>query len=67
MVINKTTIKIPKKYHEFIEEVFQDSDGYWIHVKNEFTLANTDFNVQIVKCDTQKQVLEEVRYIRKVD
>ena len=66
-MINKTNIRIPKKYQEGIEEVFHDSDGYWVHAKEGYNLANTDFNVQIVQCDTQSQVLDEIRAIEKME
>lgn len=60
-MINKTNIKIPKKYQAFIEEVWKDSDGYWANLTEASLCADTESH--FVHEDTVKSFLLSLRNI----
>ena len=39
---NSTNIKIPKKFHSMIDEMYEDQDGYWCHVANGYYASGMD-------------------------
>lgn len=60
---NTTNIKVPKKYHHMLDEIFQDSDGYWAYSKNGYYFKNTDCHTACE--DTQKELLLNIRTLDK--
>lgn len=62
-MINNTTLKVPKKYHDMIEDIYKDIDGYWINLKEEFYSTGTGTNT--IHEYTQKDVLKELKTIVK--
>lgn len=55
---NTTKIKVHKKYQDRIEEVFNDSDGYWCYLRG---WCWDDPGLHVIHEDTQKEVLECIR------
>lgn len=58
---NSTSIKIPKKYEHMIDEVYHDSDGYWVILNKGF--HDPQWDVHSIHEDTQKEVLGKIRDI----
>ncbi len=66
-MINLTSIKVPKKYHEMIEEIFHDSDGYWCYTERGYQAAGTDRGLHVIHEDTHREVLDQIRQIEPCD
>ena len=66
---NDTNIKVPKKYHHMIEEIYQDSDGYWAVTSEGYYAAGTDPcpGLHTIHEDTHKEILEQIRMIKPCD
>lgn len=59
---NLTSIRIPKKYHDRISEVWHDSDGYWVILKGYYY---DDPGCHVIHEDTHKQILQCIRWSDK--
>ena len=55
---NTTKIKVPKKYQSRINEISNDSDGYWCYLKGWYW---DDPGLHVIHEDTQEAVLECIR------
>ena len=64
-MINKTSIKVPKKYEERVKELFHDSDGYWLILNEEW--CSDDYSLHIIHQDTQADVLMMLRLTEPCD
>lgn len=62
---NETNMKVPKKYHHMISEIYHDSDGYWCYTADGFYSPYMDCHT--IHEDTQKQLLEVIRGIEPCD
>jgi hypothetical protein len=58
---NTTSIKVPKKYEHMIEEIYQDSDGYWVYSKAGFHFAYMGGECHTGHEDTQRDLLMVIR------
>lgn len=56
---NQTKIKIPKKYQERVEELWYDSDGYWLILKEGW--RSPEMDCRTIHEDTQARVLNYLR------
>lgn len=54
---NKTNIKVPKKYHKMIKEIFYDSDGYWVYTERGYR-SGMDYALHTIHEDTVKEILQ---------
>jgi len=61
---NETSIKVPKKYHKMIEEIYHDSDGYWCHTEKGYYAAGMDNECHTIHEDTHAYVLAQIRQIK---
>lgn len=63
---NTTRVRIPKRYQDMIEEVYNDSDGrgYWCFSKKGYYFSDMDYGVHIVREDTQKHLIDMIRSLR---
>jgi len=52
---NITSIKIPKKYQERVQELYYDSDGYWLHLNKGWHWD--DYGLHTIHEDTKSRVL----------
>ena len=64
-VKNTTKIKVPKKYHHMIKEIYHDSDGYWVRTAKGFYAYGVDFEAHVIHEDKQADILTHIRMIRK--
>jgi len=62
---NTTNIKIPKKYHTAIKEIYRDSDGYWCMIKEGYTSGIDEGRV--IHEESAKGLLREIRNIRRYE
>ena len=60
---NSTNIKIAKKYHKFIDEVFKEYEGYWIYLKEGYIFESMECGSQCF--NTQKELLEGLKDIKE--
>ena len=63
-MINNTNIKVPKKYHHMIDEIYQDEDGYWCETAKGYQAASVDRECHTIHEDTQKEILFHIKYIK---
>jgi hypothetical protein len=47
-----------------IDELYQDSDGYWVYTADGFYASGIDEECHTISQDTQKEVLEQIRMIK---
>ncbi|MBD8045832.1 hypothetical protein [Clostridium faecium] len=59
---NTTSIKVPKKYHLMIDEIFYDSDGYWAYSSKGYMFNLSDSHT--AHEDTQKELLDAIRTLK---
>jgi len=64
---NSTNIKIPKKYHKMIKNLYHDGDGYWLNTNKGYYAAGTDFECHVIHVDTQAEILEQIQLIKSCD
>lgn len=64
-MLNNTTIKIPKKYEDRINEIYHDSYGYWVYLNRGYCSYN--WACHTIHEDTHKDILEEIRCSSKCD
>lgn len=67
-MINRTKVKVPVKYAEGVQEISKASaedKGYWLFTKAGYYISYEDYGVEIGRYDTQKELLEAIRSIRK--
>lgn len=62
---NSTNVKIARKYEHMIDEVFEDSDGYWAYTKKGYEFADTECHT--AHGYTQKEFLQDIRSLRACD
>lgn len=64
--VNNTTVRIPKKYQEMLEEVSIEFGGeYWAYCKDGYEFGNTE--TQTAHDYTQADLLKSIRTLRKVE
>lgn len=65
---NETKIRVPKKYHKMIQEIYHDSDGYWCYTAEGYYAAGMDgYDVcHTIHEDTVIELLEQIRQIKPV-
>jgi hypothetical protein len=67
-MINSTNIKVPKKYHHMIKEIYKDDDGYWVILNDGFYAAGygpyDEFHT--IHEDTVSEVLYHIRQLEHV-
>lgn len=56
---NTTSIKIPKKYHHMLDEVYKDGDGYWATSQDGYYFKHMDCHT--AHEDTQNDLLSVIR------
>jgi len=64
-VNNSTTIKIPAKYANMLEEVFKDSDGYWAYTAKGF--HSPQMGCHTIHEDTQADLMRVIRGVKPCD
>ena len=62
---NTTNIKIPKKYHTAIKEIYKDEDGYWCILNKGYTSGIDEGRV--IHEESAKGLLREIRNIKEVE
>lgn len=61
-MINKTNIKIPKKYHHMIDEIYEEKgNGYWVELSEGF--VSLEMECGYIHEFTQKDVLLQLNFI----
>ena len=63
-MINKTKMRIPKKYHVAIDEIMHDSTGYWIWLNEDY--ISTETGTHTIHEYRQKDVLLQLTTIKKI-
>jgi hypothetical protein len=69
-MVNRTNVKVPAKYVGYIDEIqkaSKEDKGYWLFAKTGFYISHEDYGVNIGRYDTQKELLDAIRSIRKED
>ena len=64
-MINKTKMRIPKKYHLAIDEIMHDSTGYWIWLNEDY--ISTETGTHTIHEYNQKDVLMQLKTIKLVE
>lgn len=64
-MINKTKMRIPKKYHIAINEIMHDSTGYWIWLNDGY--KSSDTMTHTIHEDNQRNALKALQTIIKVE
>ena len=54
---------VPKKFHIAISDIFKDSDGYWIFLKDGW--LDSVNQCHVIHTDTIAELKEEIRLIEK--
>lgn len=70
LFLNKTKIKVPKKYHHMLEELSlanAEDGGYWLHVHEGYYISHEDRRIKTRRYDTAKEVLSVIRTIQPID
>lgn len=62
---NNTKINVPKKYEHMIDEIYKDSDGYWVYSKASYMFPNTECHTAHEY--TQAEILKEIRTLKPCD
>lgn len=67
--VNNTSIKIPKKYHHMLDEVYEEIEDeqktYWAKSAYGFCFDSTDSHVEYG--ETQKELIEKIRGLKACD
>lgn len=64
-MINKTKMRIPKKYHLAIDEIMKDSTGYWIWLNEDY--ISTETGTHTIHEYTQKDALAQLKTIKPIE
>jgi hypothetical protein len=64
---NSTTIKVPKKYHKMIQQIYHDSDGYWVYTEKGYYATGIDKECHTIHEDTHQEILRQIRMIKPCD
>lgn len=64
-MINETSIRVPKKYEERVQEIFHDEDGYWLYLNRGW--HSDDYGLHVIHEDTQADVLKMLRWTEPCD
>jgi hypothetical protein len=59
-----TNIKVPKKYQHMIDEIEQDSDGYWAYSKYGFYFEYMGNECHTAHEDTKTDLLKVIRSLK---
>ena len=69
-MLNRTTLKVPKKYQPMINEIWQEDDGfsehgpsYWVAIADGYW--SPDMQCRTLHESTQKEILMLIRNIEK--
>jgi hypothetical protein len=67
-MINSTNIKVPKKYHAAIKELYQDDDGYWCILNDGYNADGIDSKSEcrVANGEDVKEILRQIRLFRKI-
>lgn len=62
---NSTTIRVPKKYHHMITEIYKDEDGYWAASSNGYMFSLSECHT--AHEETHKDLLRVIRSLTSCD
>jgi hypothetical protein len=63
---NETNIKVPKKYHNMLDNIYHDNDGYWAEQKVGYSFGGVSKGETCYSAheDTVADLLKEIRTLR---
>lgn len=56
---------VPKRLIGAIREAYQDSDGYWIHLEDDY--MDTHMNAHVIHGYTINELREDLRNVERID